>query len=335
MFFQAFKNELAELPEALAENIQYIPELLQECKSANTVTCYYRGFMRWKKWAVLKGLSESDCLPAKAIHVALYLAGLVQESHTVNPIVQAYYSIKWAHSLFGVESPTDSVIVRNILEGAKRRFSVSKDKKEPITPVLLEKMFDGLSDRSNFYNQRTICACLLSFAGFLRVSELLNLRICDVDVFDSYLSIFIEKSKTDIYRDGNYVMISRTYNKLCPVRNFEVYLSFFPKPIDSDLYLFQNLCKTNNGFVFRSINKPLSYTRMRELFIEAFSPYVKDICKYGLHSLRSGGATSAANAGVPDRLFKRHGRWRSENAKDGYVKDSIENMLSVSRNLGI
>ena len=42
----------------------------------------------------------------------------------------------------------------------------------------------------------------------------------------------------------------------------------------------------------------------------------------GLHSLRAGRATAAANAGVPDRLFKRHGRWKSESAKDGYIKDS-------------
>ena len=38
---------------------------------------------------------------------------------------------------------------------------------------------------------------------------------------------------------------------------------------------------------------------------------------------------------VPDRLFKRHGRWRSENAKDGNVEDSLEERLRVSRSLGI
>ena len=54
-----------------------------------------------------------------------------------------------------------------------------------------------------------------------------------------------------------------------------------------------------------------------------------------MHSLRAGGAMAAANAGVPDRLFKRHSRWRSESAKDGYVKDSVEKPLSVSKNLGI
>ena len=49
-----------------------------------------------------------------------------------------------------------------------------------------------------------------------------------------------------------------------------------------------------------------------------------------LHSLRIGGATKAANAGIKDRLFKRHGRWRSEQAKDGYVNDSISERLEVN-----
>ena len=56
---------------------------------------------------------------------------------------------------------------------------------------------------------------------------------------------------------------------------------------------------------------------------------------YGLHSLRAGGASAAANAQVSDRLFKRHGRWKSDKAKDGYIKDNILSLLSVSLSLGI
>ena len=52
-------------------------------------------------------------------------------------------------------------------------------------------------------------------------------------------------------------------------------------------------------------------------------------------SLRNCGATAAANAGVPGRLFKRHGRWASESAKDGYVQDSLSSRLSVSKALDI
>ena len=41
----------------------------------------------------------------------------------------------------------------------------------------------------------------------------------------------------------------------------------------------------------------LSYTRMRELVLEKLAEIGEDPKKFGLHSLRSGGATAAANAG--------------------------------------
>ena len=47
------------------------------------------------------------------------------------------------------------------------------------------------------------------------------------------------------------------------------------------------------------------------------------------------GGGGAANSGVPDRVFQRHGRWKSASAKDGYVKDSTDVKLSVSRSLGL
>ena len=56
---------------------------------------------------------------------------------------------------------------------------------------------------------------------------------------------------------------------------------------------------------------------------------------FGLHSLRAGGAINAANAGVSDRLLKKHGRWKTDKAKDGYVREDLKFLLSVSMNLGI
>ena len=74
---------------------------------------------------------------------------------------------------------------------------------------------------------------------------------------------------------------------------------------------------------------------MRELLLAKLSSLGLNAKSFGVHSLRSGGAMAAANAEVPDRLFKRHGRWRSESAKDGYIKDSVSSLLSVSRRLGL
>ena len=185
----------------------------------------------------------------------------------------------------------------------------------------------------NVYYQRTICACLLSYSGFLRTSELLNLRRSDIQFFTSHICVFIEKSKTDIYRDGSQLVIARTDSQLCPVKKPRILFRVVGILSDSDDFLFRNLSADKGSHLFRSVNKPLSYSRMRELFIEVFSPFVKDIKSYGLHSLRSGGASAAASFGVADRLFKRHGRWKSDTSKDGNVKDSLESRLSVSKNL--
>ena len=73
----------------------------------------------------------------------------------------------------------------------------------------------------------------------------------------------------------------------------------------------------------------------RKQVLDAISKIGLNPKHFGLHGLRSGGATAAANNGVSDRLFKRHGRWISERAKDGNVKDSIKSLLSVSSMLGL
>ena len=43
---------------------------------------------------------------------------------------------------------------------------------------------------------------------------------------------------------------------------------------------------------------------------------------------------AAANLGVADRLFKRHGRWRSD-VKDGYIDDSYRAVVEGLKELRI
>jgi hypothetical protein len=56
---------------------------------------------------------------------------------------------------------------------------------------------------------------------------------------------------------------------------------------------------------------------------------------FGVHSFRSDGATAAANSSIPDRLFKRPGRWKLETTKDDYIKDDLKRIFSVSQNVGL
>ena len=45
--------------------------------------------------------------------------------------------------------------------------------------------------------------------------------------------------------------------------------------------------------------------------------------QFGLHSFQAGEATAAASdPTLPECLFKQHGWWVSDRAKDGYIKES-------------
>ncbi|XP_033746544.1 uncharacterized protein LOC117331775 [Pecten maximus] len=176
---------------------------------------------------------------------------------------------------------------------------------------------------------------LQSQKGFMRSAEVLAVRRSDIQIRTTHLEIFVERSKTDVYRDGAWILVSRTESRLCPVCNFEIYSELSGISDDSEEFVFRNVTKQGEKYVLRKANKPMSYSRFREHFKEVFSDFVADIKCYGLHSLRAGGASAAANCGIPDRMFKRHGRWKSETAKDGYIKDNFDERLSVSQHLNL
>ena len=99
-------------------------------------------------------------------------------------------------------------------------------------------------------------------------------------------------------------------------------------------HFFRPIIRTKQGAQLRKSGK-LSYTRARELVNSTLSGIGLDSTLYGVHSLRAGGATAAACAGIPDRAFKRHGWWRSERAKDGYIKDTMDCCLAVTKGIGL
>ena len=57
----------------------------------------------------------------------------------------------------------------------------------------------------------------LGFAGFFRFNELANFQPSHLTFHDDCVKIFVPKSKTDVYREGNYVYIAKLENNYCPV----------------------------------------------------------------------------------------------------------------------
>ena len=55
--------------------------------------------------------------------------------------------------------------------------------------------------------------------------------------------------------------------------------------------------------------------------------------EYGPHSLRSGGVSEVAAAGIPYQLTKQHGGWRSDPAMAAKIEVTLPSSMSMSRSL--
>jgi len=217
--------------------------------------------------------------------------------------------------------------------GSKRELAKPVTKKAPFTTEMLKAIAQDAKRRNILASLRLGAACLLAFAGFLRFDELANINVCDVNIGFEFLTLRIPRSKSDQMRQGDEVIIARSGLDTCPVAMLEAYMKRGNIQAGSKQKLFRAIL-SGKAEKLRDTGG-LSYTRMSELIHKKLQELGLATGDFSLHSLRAGGATAAARAGVPDRPFKKHGRWKPESAKDGYIEDSLDHRLSVSESLGI
>ena len=311
--------------------VKSLSSRLLDSRSDNTVKKYYYSFMKWEKFSKEHSLIS---LPASPIHVCLYLVHLLDSGATYSTISTAFYAIKWAHDMCGQLDPTGNAFVQNLVESAKRTAKAPVVKKDPVSNDILISlctMFQGSADLTVI---RDLTMILLCYSAFLRFSELSQLKCNDIIIKDDYLVLKIKKSKTDQYRAGDEVLVSKGQSLACPYAMLLRYIGMAHIDIASDMYLFRPLYKSKDKGGLIKVNKPVSYTTARECILKRLKLVAPEL-NLGLHSLRSGGATKAANSDVNERCWKRHGRWKSDTSKDGYVADSVASRLQVSKHLGL
>lgn len=318
----------------LRQLAEKLPQVVQSSKSKNTIKSYQFAFRKFSNWCKEHALCP---LPASVSTIAVYMSFLIQQEVSSSILQTAYYSIKWEHEVNLCNSVFAENLLHLVFEGGVRILSKPVRKKEPITVDILKKVVDKFNAENCLPNLRICALLLIGYAGFLRFNELANIKASNLIFFNSHVEILIESSKTDIYRQGNKVFIARTNSSLCPVLMLERYLEAAKIRLDSDDFIFRSIrfLKSKNIHVLCKLNKPLSYTRARELMLDALSQVGIERRNFGLHSLRSGGVTQAAKNKIPERLLKVHGRWKSDLSKDGYIKDDLVNRLSVTENLNL
>ena len=213
------------------------------------------------------------------------------------------YGILWAHSLAAIPSPTDHGVVKVAVEGCKRLLAKPKNPKDSVPVDIFVKLVSILGGPdADLHNLRFSVLCLVGFAGFMRISELLKVKIKDVKIFDTHMSITVPKRKNDQFRKGHVTSLSRTGNVTCPVIMSERLIE--KARLLPHGHLICRLVSTKAGL--KSNPRGISYTRALEIIKDGLKPFVGDEFKLGTHSLKSGAAATVVNKDVDHNTIDKH-----------------------------
>ena len=287
---------------------------LQSSKAINTVRAYKSDFKDFGLFCAQNGFKS---LPSEPKIVSLYLTFLSTKDAKISTLKRRLVSIGVIHKLKGFYLDTKHPsIIENIMGIKRRKGSVQKGKK-PILISDLRTLINVIDEKINKeikkLRDRTII--LTGFSGGFRRNEIVSLNYDDLDFVPEGVKIDIRRSKTDQFGEGSVKALPYFDNpKYCPVVSLKKWI---------------RISEINSGSLFRSFLKgsKLSEKRLTDqtvaLLIKEYLELAGiDSKNYSGHSLRSGFATSAAEAGAEERSIMAMTGHKSTEMVRRYIKEA-------------
>ena len=253
---------------------------LKNSKSNNTVRAYESDFKDFSLFCVKNGLKF---LPTEPKTLSIYLTHL-SKKNKFSTLKRRIASIKVVHKMKGHYLDSKHPIIMENLLGIKRINGSYQKAKKPLLINNLKLIIKAIDEKekNEFKKIRNKSLILTGFSGGFRRSELVNIHHEDLEFVHEGVKIFLKKSKTDQSGEGNIKAIPYFNNPdFCPVNKLK------------DLIKYKNI---RTGKIYDISDKSVSIIIKRYALIAGLDPN-----KYGGHSLRSGFATSAAEAGAEER----------------------------------
>ncbi len=308
-------------------------------RAQSTYQRYSGPWQRFKQWCKHFGYAY---LPAKPVTVAMFLAHLLKicagKNQGYGVIRMASAAIFQAHKLANWRNITNHPVVAAVRDCAKRVLvNGLLNRKEPLDKDTCVATVVQILNAKTIPNYRLQLATfiMVCFAGFLRYNDATHVFCDEIRFYRTHMEIFLETRKNRQFREGNVVFIARGKSAVCPVVLTERLLA-----VMGTAGLHVPLFRGYDGkaalrhpdrsvAMFRS---PWSYDQARSTVFLAISsafnvPVASLRSVYGLHSLRSGGATCVAKVGIPAMIFQRHGGWADPRSVGAYIKGSLDHRL--------
>ena len=287
---------------------------LKNSKASNTVRAYKSDFNDFGLFCAQNGFKS---LPSDPKIVSLYLTQLSTKNVKISTIKRRLVSIGVIHKLKGHYLDTKHPLIVENLMGIKRRKATIQNGKKPILINILKKIINVIDqqkkEKIKICRDRTII--LIGFSGGFRRNEIVSLDFDDLDFVEEGLKINIKRSKTDQFGAGSTKGLPYFENsQYCPVVSIQKWIE---------------ISKINSGAIFRRFTKGsnLSEKRLTDqtvaLLIKEYLGLAGiDSTNYSGHSLRSGFATSAAEAGAEERTIMAMTGHKSTEMVRRYIKNA-------------
>lgn len=208
------------MPEstALVDPMASVRAYLAAEKSSSTRRAYTADFADFSAWC---GRVSEDPLPALPLVVARYLARLADGGLKASTIERRVAAIRSVHKGAGLEPPTNSEGVKAVMRGIRRKVGRRQVKKAPATAEVLAQVIERLP--ATLAGLRDRALLLVGFAAALRRSELVDLKVNDIEFRPKGMMIHIRQSKTDQEGKGAVIPVPRG-GKLQPVAALSAWL---------------------------------------------------------------------------------------------------------------
>jgi len=287
---------------------------LKNSKALNTVRAYKSDFKDFGLFCVKNGFKN---LPTDPKIVSLYLTYLSSINIKISTIKRRLVSIGVIHKMKGYYLDTKHPVIIENLMGIKRRKGVNQKGKKPILINELKQIIEVINKENapEMKKMRNKTLLLIGFAGGFRRNELISLDLEDIEFVFEGVKIRLNKSKTDQFGEGFVKGIPHFQNSLyCPVTSLKRWINF---------------SKIKKGPIFTRFSKGSKITNVR-LTDQSVALIIKEyLLKAGIdnknysgHSLRSGFATSAAEAGAEERSIMAITGHKSTEMVRRYIKEA-------------
>ena len=304
-------NELVTDIKALQEETL---KNLKNSKAINTVRAYKSDFHDFGLFCQKNGFKN---LPSEPKIVSLYLTHLSSKEAKISTIKRRLVSIGVIHKMKGHYLDTKHPIIIENLMGIKRRKGTVQKGKKPILINDLKKLIDVINQEKepDIKKLRNKALLIIGFSGGFRRNEIVSLNLEDIEFVFEGVKITVKKSKTDQFGEGMIKAIPHFNESLyCPVTTLKRWI---------------NISKIKTGALFRRFSKgsKLSNNRLTDqsiaLIIKSYLGKAGiNSHNYSGHSLRSGFATSAAEAGAEERSIMSMTGHKSTEMVRRYIKEA-------------